>query len=58
MLQCEECERTAATASDARRWRAYFAGDPEIDDPREELVVVYCPECARREFGQRHDSCE
>jgi hypothetical protein len=28
---------------DRDRWRAYLSGDDE--------VLVYCPECAEREFG-------
>jgi len=29
------------------RWRAYHGGD-DLDEPAE--LVVYCPECAAREF--------
>ena len=33
--------------SGARGWRAYLTTDE--DEPAE--AVVYCPECAEREFG-------
>jgi hypothetical protein len=34
---------------DERGWRAYLTTDE--DEPAE--AVVYCPECATREFGER-----
>jgi hypothetical protein len=33
----------------ATGWRAYLAG--AFDDEDEEEIVLFCPECARREFG-------
>jgi hypothetical protein len=30
-------------------WQAYLVGDPDTEDDEE--VLVYCPDCARREFG-------
>jgi hypothetical protein len=44
-LACVECGRVQAAAR--RGWRAYLKTDE--DDPAE--AVVYCPECAEREFG-------
>jgi hypothetical protein len=32
----------------AAGWRAYLAGDFDED---EDEVLLFCPECARREFG-------
>ena len=45
-LRCVECGRVQ-TAPVARGWRAYLTVDD--DEPAE--AVVYCPECAEREFG-------
>jgi hypothetical protein len=45
-----ECGR--ASGGTAVRWRAYLAAvleDDEGDGPLE--VVLFCPECAGREFG-------
>jgi len=47
MLRCEECGKQARTEEEARRWRAYLTVAEE-DEPEE--VVVYCPDCAKREF--------
>jgi hypothetical protein len=44
-LRCFECGRRQAESE--RGWRAYPTVDE--DDPTE--AVVYCPECAEREFG-------
>ena len=46
-LTCEEC-RSVAT-SDAAGWRAYLVGNSHEMDS-EEMVAVYCPGCAEREF--------
>ena len=47
-LACTECGILAPP--DAPRWHAYLVGiSDELDD--EEMVAVYCPECAEREFG-------
>ena len=40
-LQCAECKRVWLH-DDGDRWRAYLSSDDE--------VVVYCPDCAGREF--------
>jgi hypothetical protein len=47
MLRCEECGKEARTEEEAHDWRAYLT---VVDDDEPE-VVVYCPECAKREFG-------
>jgi hypothetical protein len=47
MLRCEECEREARSEEEARRWRAYLT---VIEEGEPEEVVVYCPNCAKREF--------
>jgi hypothetical protein len=49
-LLCQECGATSE--GEAVGWRAYGAGGLEDDqeDP-DPLVVFFCPECARREFG-------
>ena len=46
-LICAECGRVSDEK--ARGWRAYLAGD--FHEPDETLV--FCPDCARREFGGR-----
>jgi hypothetical protein len=33
----------------ARGWKAYRTDDIELDEPP--TLAFYCPECARREFG-------
>jgi hypothetical protein len=47
-LVCVECGRRAADG-DARSWQAHLV-DADDDDERDE-VVVFCPACAAREFG-------
>ncbi|HZS24977.1 MAG TPA: hypothetical protein VFA30_08310 [Gaiellaceae bacterium] len=42
-LRCQECGRRWDDPGE--RWRVYFTDD-EPPDP-----VSYCPDCARREFG-------
>jgi hypothetical protein len=46
-LQCVECRKEVGEI--ALGWQAYLVGDPDTEDDEE--VVVYCPDCARREFG-------
>lgn len=48
MLRCEECAKQARTEEEARRWRASLT---VIEEGELEEVVVYCPDCAKREFG-------
>ena len=33
----------------ARGWRALLNGEPDVDEF--DLVPVFCPDCAEREFG-------
>jgi hypothetical protein len=48
VIRCIEC---GAESDDlASGWRAYLAGDLDEEEGEEE-VVLYCPECERREFG-------
>ena len=47
-LECVEC-RKRPSYEDAAGWQAYLVNDPDAKDDEE--IVVYCPECARREFG-------
>jgi hypothetical protein len=44
VLRCQEC-RTVWTPVETTRWLVLLS---EEDTP---LVVLYCPDCARREFG-------
>jgi hypothetical protein len=46
---CIECQ----TMSGLRwtGWRAYRVDDPELDEPP--ALALYCPRCARREFGPK-----
>jgi hypothetical protein len=41
--------RRPLAAGDEERWLAYLGGD-DLDEPAED--VLYCPECAEREFGR------
>ena len=52
MLNCEACATEPATVEEALRWRAYLTA--VVEDEGDEEVAVYCPECADREFGDRH----
>jgi hypothetical protein len=45
---CVECSAVWLPA-DEERWRAYLGVDEQLDTPAE--VVLYCPRCAEREFG-------
>jgi DNA-directed RNA polymerase subunit RPC12/RpoP len=45
--KCVECGREKSAGE--RGWKAYLTADEE--EPAE--AVVYCPECAEREFGDR-----
>ena len=46
-LECIECRKEAGEI--APGWQAYLVSDPDIEGDEE--IVVYCPDCARREFG-------
>jgi hypothetical protein len=46
-LECVECRKEAGEI--APGWQAYLVSDPDIEGDEE--IVVYCPDCARREFG-------
>ena len=48
-LTCEECGRQADVVAHA--WRTYLTY--EDDDSTE--TATYCPECARREFGDEEN---
>jgi hypothetical protein len=48
-VRCAECGRIAPP--DAPGWKADIGDDPRDDDPPE--VVMFCPECWDREFGER-----
>jgi hypothetical protein len=45
---CVECPRVSSAS--ARGWKAYRVDDPEEDTPPQ--LGFYCPNCARREFGE------
>jgi hypothetical protein len=47
MLKCVECGATVDEHTP--NWRAYIAAPIEDDDG--DLVVIYYPACAEREFG-------
>jgi hypothetical protein len=48
IIRCAEC----STESDrlAAGWQAHLARDLD-EEENEQEVVLFCPECARREFG-------
>jgi hypothetical protein len=52
MLKCEECGKKARTEEEARRWRAFLT---VIEEGEPEEVVVFCPDCDKREFED--DDC-
>jgi Zn finger protein HypA/HybF involved in hydrogenase expression len=47
-LRCAEC---GAEPADGLGWRAYLVVGPEHDEETEQ-AVVFCPECAAREFDR------
>jgi hypothetical protein len=47
LLRCVECG--AESVQLATGWRAYLAPEPN-EEPEGELLM-FCPECAEREFG-------
>ena len=49
-LRCEECGREPDVAVHAPGWVAFRVDLAEDPDPP--AVVVYCPECAAREFDE------
>lgn len=46
VIRCVECGPESEEL--AAGWRGYLGGDFNDD---EDEVLLYCPECARREFG-------
>jgi hypothetical protein len=48
-VRCEECGEEADVEAHAAGWVAYRVDLADDRDPPE--VIVYCPECAAREFG-------
>jgi hypothetical protein len=48
VLRCQGCRKQADSAEEALRWRAFITVADEGASPE---VVVYCPDCAVREFG-------
>jgi len=46
--ECVEC-KAAWLPADEERWQANLGCDEHRDEPAQ--VVLYCPECAEREFG-------
>jgi hypothetical protein len=47
-IKCVECRRKLSYEH-AAGWQAFVVGDPDLEGDEE--IVIYCPECARREFG-------
>jgi hypothetical protein len=47
-MRCAECGRVAPR--DAQRWKAAVGEDLRDDDPSQ--IVMFCPECWEREFGE------
>ena len=42
-------------SADGRGWRAYLVGADENGFGQPETVLIYCPTCCEREFGdQKH----
>jgi hypothetical protein len=51
-VRCEECRQEADVEAHAAGWLAYRVD--LADDPDPPGVVVYCPECPARGFGESH----
>ena len=49
LVRCEECGVEAEVVAHAGGWLAYRVELRDDPDPPE--IVVYCPDCAAREFG-------
>jgi hypothetical protein len=49
---CEECGKETTSEVEAHGWRAYLT---VADEGEPEEVVVLCPDCAKREFGDDDD---
>jgi len=47
-IECVECSRRPSY-EDAAGWQAFLLRDPETRSEGE--IVLYCPDCARLEFG-------
>jgi len=47
VLRCEEC--AAGTAGYASGWSAFYV--QVADEDAEPVLVTYCADCAKREFG-------
>jgi len=47
VLACAECRRVSSVT--AWRWKAYRTDDIETNELP--ALAFYCPQCARREFG-------
>jgi hypothetical protein len=50
VLTCEECEAESEVDEREPGWRAYILPDPVSAEDRRR-VIVYCSECATREFA-------
>ena len=48
LLRCVECG--VESPGLAPGWRAYLVDEPD-EDEQEQEVLMFCPECAEREFG-------
>jgi hypothetical protein len=55
-MRCVECGRESEVEAHAIGWIAFRVDLPDDDDPPE--VIVYCPDCAAREFGSGTDERE
>jgi hypothetical protein len=56
VLTCSECGRQSD--ENAIGWQAHLGADdieevPEDEEPKRVLAFSFCPECAKREFGER-----
>jgi ribosomal protein L40E len=49
-LVCVECG--AESTEDARGWRSCLGSGSEDLDARDVEAFVFCPDCAKREFGR------
>jgi len=50
-VRCDECGKEPEVEAHALGWVAYRVD--LADDPDAPEVTIYCPDCAKREFGER-----
>jgi hypothetical protein len=52
-MRCDECGQESDVA--AHGWKAFVTHFADGEESKEPLLVLYCPACAAREFGEVPD---